>query len=119
MKSVNFFASFAIVTLMLSAAAFAKDNHSGNFTLAETARVGTTVLKPGEYKAQWNGPANDVKVDILQNGKIVASTEGSIKDLGQPASYDAVTTRTMDDNSKAVNEIDFNRRSEALLLQGE
>jgi len=119
MKSVKYFASFAIVTLFLSAGAFAKDSHSGNFTVSETVRVGSAELAPGRYKAQWTGTANDVKIDILQNGKTVATAQGAIKNLDQRSPYDAVTTKTLQDNTKTVDEIDFNNRSEALVLQGE
>jgi hypothetical protein len=118
-KVFNYFASFAIVTLVLSAGAFAKDNHSGNFTLFETARVGSTQLQAGNYKAEWTGTGDGVKIDILQNGKTVATSEGTIKNLQQPSPYDAVTTKTLDDNTKKVDEIDFNKKSEALVLAGE
>ena len=119
MKFVQYFASFAILTLVLSAGAFAKDDHSGNFTLFETVRVGSTELEPGRYKAEWTGSANEVKIEILQNGKTVATAEGTLKDLGKPSPYDAVTTKTLQDNTKALDEIDFNKRSEALVLAGE
>ncbi|MDQ1386759.1 MAG: hypothetical protein QOF94_992 [Acidobacteriaceae bacterium] len=119
MKFVQYSASFAIVMLALSVAALAKDNHSGNFTLSETVRVGSTQLEPGSYKAEWTGSADGVKIEILQNGKTIATTEGTLKDLGKPSPYDAVTTKTLQDNSKALDEIDFNKRSEALVLAGE
>ena len=119
MKFARYFVSFGILTLVLSVGAFAKDNHSGNFTLFETVRVGSTQLEPGQYKAQWTGSGNEVKVDILQNGKTVATAEGTIKDLGQPSPYNAVTTKTLQNDTKVVDEIDFNKRSEALVLAGE
>lgn len=119
MKFVQYFASFGIVTLILSAGAFAKDNHSGDFTLSETVRVGSADLAPGRYKAEWTGTANDVKINILRDGKTVATTEGSIKELPQRSPYDAVTTKVRQDNTTALDEIDFNNRSEALVLAGE
>ena len=119
MKFARYFASFGILTLVLFMGAFAKDNHSGNFTLFDTVRVGSTELEPGHYKAEWTGSADNVKVDILQNGQTVATAQGTIKDLGQPSPYDAVTTKTLQDNTKALDEIDFNKRSEALVLAGE
>lgn len=119
MKITQYFAAFAILTLALSVGAFAKDNHSGNFTVFETVRVGSTELEPGHYKAEWTGSASDVKIDILQNGKTVATTQGTLKNLDQPSPYDAVTTKTLQDNTKVVDEIDFNNRSEALVLAGE
>jgi hypothetical protein len=104
---------------VLSLSAFAKDSHSGKFTLSNTVQVGSTQLRPGEYKVEWNGPANNVKIEILQNGKTVATTDGQIKNLQQRAPYDAVLTRTAQDNTETLDEIDFGNRSEALVLGGE
>jgi hypothetical protein len=119
MKSVQYFASFAIVALALSVGAFAKDSHSGTFTLSDTVQVGSTQLAPGNYKAEWSGPANDVKVDIVQNGKTVATTQGKIQDLQKASPYDAVLTKTLPDNTKALDEIEFGNHTEALILGGE
>jgi hypothetical protein len=119
MKFVQYVASFAVVSLVLSLSAFAKDSHSGKFTLADTVQIGSTQLSPGDYKVEWNGPANNVKIEIIKNGKTVATTDGQIKNLQQPAHYDAVLTKTAQDNTKTLDEIDFNNRSEALVLAGE
>jgi hypothetical protein len=119
MKFAQDLATFAIVAAVLSLNAFAKDNHSGNFTVAETVQVGSTQLPPGDYKAEWSGPADAVKVDIKQHGKTVATAEGKIKDLGQPSPYNAVTTTTLGNDAKAIDEIDFSNRNEALVFTGE
>jgi len=119
MKFVQYLASFAIVAVVLSVGAFAKDSHSGNFTLADTVQVGSAQLAPGNYKAEWDGPANDVKINITKNGKTVATAEGKVKNLEERAPYDAVAIKTLDNNTKALDEIDFNHRSEALVIGGE
>ena len=119
MKLVQHSASFAIIALALSVSAFAKDNHSGKFTLSDPVQVGSTQLAPGDYKAQWTGPANDVKIEIVQYGKVVATTEGKIQTLPGPSPYNAVTTKTLDNNTKALDEIDFGNRTDALVLAGE
>ncbi|MGA7401492.1 MAG: hypothetical protein WCC99_15995 [Candidatus Sulfotelmatobacter sp.] len=119
MKFVQCFASFTVIAVVLSVSAFAKDSHSGNFTLADTVQVGSTRLAPGTYKAEWDGPANDVKINIMSHGKTIATTEGKIKDLQKPAPYDAVAIKTLQNNAKALDEIEFNNRSEALVLAGE
>ena len=119
MKVVQYFASFTVIAVVLSVGAFAKDSHSGNFTLADTVQVGSTQLAPGNYKAEWDGPANDVKINIMRHGKTIATTEGQIKNLQQPAPYDAVAIKTLQNNTKALDEIEFNNRSEALVLAGE
>lgn len=114
MKSLQYFASFAILTLVFSASAFARDRNSGTVNLTDTTRVGSTELAPGDYKVEWNGPANDVKINFLQHGKTVATAEGHIKDLPTRAPYNAVAVKMLDDNSKALNEIQFDSRTEAL-----
>jgi hypothetical protein len=116
MKSVRYATFCAIVAFALSYSAFARNNHSGKFTLADTVQVGSTQLTPGNYKAEWNGPANNVKIDIIQNGKTVATAEGKLQDLPKPAPYNAVLTKTLDNNSKALDEIEFGDRTEALVL---
>jgi hypothetical protein len=119
MKLGTSLASCSVLALILSAGAFAKDNHSGKFTLSETARVGTTELKPGDYKAEWSGPANDLQISIIQNGQTVATTQGHLKNLETPAPYGAVSEHTLADQTKSVDEIDFNHSTEALIVGGE
>jgi hypothetical protein len=119
MNFAKYLASFAIVAAALSLNAFAKDSHSGKFTLADTVRVGSTELAPGDYKVEWSGPADAVKVEITKNGKTVATAQGTVKDLQRPSPYDAVSTRTLANDTKAIDEIDFGNRREALVLSGE
>jgi hypothetical protein len=119
MKSVQQLASFAIVAVALSLSAFAKDSNSGKFTLSDTVQVGSTQLAPGSYKAEWSGPADDVKIDIVQNGRTVATIQGKIENLERPARENAVVTKTLDNNTRALDEIEFGNRTEALVLAGE
>ncbi len=118
MKFIAYLASVAMLALMISANAFAKDSHSGNFTVAEHVRIGSTMLAPGNYKAEWSGPANNLKVDILHNGKTVATADGRMKDLPQRAPYTAVVTKTLPNNTKAVDELEFNHRTVAIVFPG-
>ena len=119
MKLMHYLASFAIVALALSLNAFAKDAHSGNFTLSDPVQVGSTRLAPGNYKAEWNGPADNVKIDIVRNDKTVATTQGKIETLQKPSPYDAVLTKTLDNNTKTLDQIEFGNHTESLVLQGE
>jgi hypothetical protein len=119
MKSAKFLALVSVAALALSLGAFAKDSNSGNFTVSDNVQVGSTQLTPGDYKAEWTGPSNDVKVVITQHGKTVATTEGKLTSLQQPARYSAVLTKQADNNTLKLDEIEFNNRSEALQLGGE
>jgi hypothetical protein len=117
MKVLACLTSLAMLTVVLTAVAFAADKNEGNFTLADTVRVGSTELSPGDYKAEWKEETcNVVKVDILKHGKTVATAEGKLKDLQEPAPYSAVIIKALDNNTKAIEEIDFGKRKQALAL---
>jgi hypothetical protein len=118
MKSAKYIASIAIATLALSLGAVAKDNHSGNFTVSDKVQVGSTQLAPGDYKAEWTGPDNNLQVVITSHGKTVATTQGKILNLKQPAQYSAVLTK-QNGTTLNLDEIEFNNRSQALQLGGE
>ncbi len=81
-------------------------------------RAGSTELAPGHYKAEWSGPADDVTIEIFENGKIVATVPGQIKNLPRPAPYDSVATKTESD-TRTLDEIKFNNRTDALVRGGE
>jgi hypothetical protein len=121
MKYMKYISLLATLAFALSLTAFAKDNQSGKFTLDNPAQVGSTRLPAGNYTAEWSGPANAVKIDIMHHGKTVATTEGQIKDLQRPSPYNAVMVDPVANNpsQKAIREIDFNHRTEALQLSGE
>jgi hypothetical protein len=119
MKLGTLLGSLGLSALLLSASAFAKDSHSGKFTLTTPAKVGTTELKPGDYKAEWSGPADNLRISIVQDGQTVATTQGHLKNLEKPAPYSSVSERTLDDQTKKVDEIDFDHSTEALMVGGE
>jgi len=117
MKSLKYLASFAAAALLLSAASFAKDSKSGSFDLAVPARVGSTLLQPGHYKAEWTGSDDALKISILEHGKTVATAEGTMKQLPSKATTSEVTVKTLNNNNQ-IEEIEFDNRSEALTLSG-
>jgi hypothetical protein len=118
LQSIRFMAVFSVLALALSLPAFAKDANSGSFDLTQPVQVGSTVLQPGHYKAEWTGPKTALQISILRDGKTVVTTQGTLKELSSKAPYDAVTVRNLDDHTTRVDEIDFNHRTEALVLAG-
>jgi hypothetical protein len=116
MRSVQYLATLAAFALVFSLSAFAKETNSGSFDIAQNAKIGRTLLKPGHYKAEWTGPSNALNVKIIEHGKTVATTKGQLKELPTKSPYDAVEFRS--DKSQRVDEIDFNNRTEALVFAG-
>ena len=116
MKSLKFGALALAALLVLSLGAFAKDknNNEGKFTLTNSAQIGSTQLKAGDYKAQWEGTGSDVQVKILQGKNVVATTSAKLVD--KQNANDSVTLGGADSNAKTVDEIDFGHAKKALVF---
>ncbi|MGA7294670.1 MAG: hypothetical protein WBW53_16350 [Terriglobales bacterium] len=122
MKALARLTLLTMLTFAMTTISFAKktNKNEGSFTLPDTVRIGSTDLRAGDYKAEWKEETGGaVKVDILQHGKTVATTEGKLKELQQPAPYNAVITKPLNNNAKTIDEIDFSNRKQALVLGGE
>jgi len=116
MKFVKYSALLALVAFSLSLGAFAKDKNEGKFTLSDSAQVGSTQLKPGTYKATWEGTGSDVQVKILQGKNVVATTSAKLVDQSQ--GLDSVTLRN-NGGTKTVDEIDFGGQHKALVFNSQ
>jgi hypothetical protein len=112
MKSLKFSALVLVAAFSLSLGAFAKDKNEAKFTLSNTAQIGGTQLKPGEYKATWEG-TGDVQVKILQGKNVVANTPAKLVD--KQNAQDAVTL-TGSSDVKNVDEIDFSHLHKGLVF---
>jgi hypothetical protein len=107
----------AVLTFALTTIAFAARKNQGNFTLDNQARLGSTELHAGQYKAEWTPEhSGAVKVEIMQHGKTIATTEGKLKDLKRPSLDDAVVIAPAANNQKSIAEIDFSNHKQALVF---
>lgn len=118
MRLIKYLASLVALAMVLSLAALARDHDSGSFDLSQAARVGSTTLQPGHYKAEWTGPNDALHVAIVKDGKTVATATGKMKELSTKAQSGAVTLRITNHHNESVEEIDFSNRTDALLLSG-
>ncbi len=104
MKFAKYSAVLALVAFSLSLSAFAKDKNEGKFNLADPASVGSTQLRPGDYKAVWEGTGSDVQVKILQGKNVVATSSAKLVD--NPTRQDSVTVKG-EVGARSIDEIDF------------
>lgn len=120
MKSFRAVSLIAVFALFLPVFAIAKEKDEGKLQLTDTVRIGTTQLKPGDYKVEWNGAGPMVKVDFLENHKTVATSNGKIIDLNKPATDDAYVLKPVKNgNAQTIEEIDFVNRTQALRIEPE
>src|SRR5215831_4146089 len=113
MKSVKFVALLAMV-LSLSAAVFAKDSkNEGKFTLSDSVQLGSTQLKPGDYKATWEGTGSDVQVKVLKGKEVVAAVPAKLAD--QKSGQDSVSLGNSN-GTKTLVGIDFGGLHKSLVF---
>ena len=119
MRSLRFVALITGFALFLPGLAIAKQQkNEGKLQLTDSVRIGTSQLKPGNYKVEWDGAGPMVKVNYLENHKTVATSTGKIIDLKKPATEDSYVLKPLKNGkAKTIEEIDFSNRTQALRIQ--
>ena len=108
--------ALATVALLVPVSVFAKEKNEGKFQVSQPVQVGSSQLKPGEYKVQWDGTGPDVQLTILQNGKTVATAPAKLVESQQPSQQDSVTLRDGTGSVKHLDEINFAKQKRTLVL---
>ena len=118
MKYPKYFAVIAFFCLMTTAGLFAdsKSKDRGNINLANPVQIGSTQVAPGDYKVEWSGTGDNVQVNILKGKNVIATTEGKLVELPRKAENGSVTTRALDNNTRALMEIQFDDRTQSLVF---
>ena len=116
MKALNYLVVVSVVALLfpLSALARAKNEHSLN--IVYPVKVGSTQLKPGDYKVKWQGAGPAVQVRFLRNGDTVASAAATLRTNDNQVTQDDIITNVTSAKAGALREIDFGRQKEALVF---
>jgi hypothetical protein len=116
MKSVKYVAILSTLALLSPLGALARDKNQHSIEVSDPIQIGTTQLKPGNYKLQWQGDGPTVQVNFLQNGKTVAAAPATLKTDDNQVKQDEVVTDPGDANTRALREIDFVHQKEALIF---
>ncbi len=118
MKYPKYLAVVAVFCLITTAGLFAdsKSKDRGTINLANAVQIGSTQVAPGDYKVEWNRTGDNVQVNILKGKNVVATTEGKLVELPKKAENSSVTTRALDNNTRALMEIQFDNRTESLVF---
>jgi hypothetical protein len=118
MKFVKLLMLSSMFTLLIPASGFARAKNEGTMNLTEPATIGSSQLKPGTYKVQWDGSGSSVHINIIQHKNTVATTTGQVKTNDNAVSDDAVVLAPAANSSsgKQIAEIDFAKHKEALVI---
>jgi hypothetical protein len=117
MKAVRLVAIAAILASGLSLSAFAKDKNEAKFTVTDTVLVGSTQLKPGDYKAQWEGTSPNVEVKILKGKDVVATAPAKLVDNKATLGSNSVTLGPGNGTTKSLDQVDFSNGKQSLVFR--
>jgi hypothetical protein len=115
MKFGKYIAMAAVLISSMSLNAFAKDKNETPVTFSEKVQVGSTEVKPGTYKLQWEGNGPDVQVKVVSGKDVVATVPAKL--LANPSAngVDAIQTRD-NANVRQLEQVDFARGRQSLVF---
>lgn len=116
MKSVKYLALVSTLALLFPFTAFARAKNQRSVDIVDSVKVGSTQLKPGNYKVEWQGAGPAVQVNFLQHGKTVATAPATLKTNATNVTQDDIVTHKTDAKTQALQEIDFGHQKEALVF---
>jgi hypothetical protein len=96
--------------------AFAARNNAHSVEIVDALQIGSTKLKPGSYKVDWQGTGPAVQVSFQQNGKTVVTVPGTLKANDDQVTQDAIVTEATDAGTATLKEIDFRHLKQALVF---
>jgi hypothetical protein len=114
MKKLGFAGVLAGIAMLFATTALAAEK--GSMKLFDPTQVNGVQLSPGDYALQWEGTGNNVQVRILKGKRVVATTAAALVQLKAPASQNMTSTRSAENNAKALTEVVFRGKSYALAI---
>jgi hypothetical protein len=114
-KYFQYLAVLPTLALLFPVGALARSN-AHSVQIFDVVLIGTTHLKPGNYKVEWQGAGPAVQVSFHQNGKTVATVPATLKANDDQVTQDAIMTEATSADRSELKEIDFGRQKEALVF---
>src|ERR1700751_528433 len=113
MKHTKYFLAVAVFAITSSLSVFAGSKTSHSVNIGDSVTVGTTPLKPGSYRLQWEGDGPDVQVNFMRDGKTVATLPATFQTHNPKVTQDEVLTDRSGSNGATLVEIDFAHQKES------
>src|ERR1700686_5295983 len=91
----------------LGGSARAARNNAHSAEISDVVQIGSTQLKPGNYKVEWQGTGPAVQVSFQHNGKTVVTVPATLKTNDDRVTQDAIVTEATSGNAVRLKEIQF------------
>jgi hypothetical protein len=115
MRFGKYIAIAAVLISSMSLNAFAKDKNEMQVTFSEKVQVGSTEVKPGTYKLQWEGNGPDVQVKVVSGKDVVATVPAKLLANPSAKGVDAILTRD-NANVNQLEQVDFAKGRQSLVF---
>jgi hypothetical protein len=102
--------------LGLGGSARAAQGNERSVEISNVVQIGSTQLKPGNYKVEWQGTGPAVQVTFQQNGKTMVTVPGTLKSNDDRVTRDAIVTEATSAGTSTLKEIDFGHQKLALVF---
>jgi len=109
-------AVLSTLALLFPVSALARNN-AHSVQIFDVVQIGSTQLKPGNYKVEWQGTGPAVQVSFQQNRKTVVTVPATLKTNDDQVTQDAIMTEATSADTTELKEIDFGRQKEALVFE--
>ena len=114
-KYLQYLAVLSTMALLFPLSAVARNN-AHSVEISDVVQIGSTKLRPGSYKVQWQGTGPLVQVSFQQNRKTVVTVPATLKTNDDKVTQDAIMTEVTSAGTSTLKEIDFGHQKEALLF---
>ena len=114
-KYLCYLTVLSTLALLFPLAASARSN-SHSVDISNAVQIGTTQLKPGSYRVEWQGSGLVVQVSFEQNGKTLVTVPATLKMAENQVTQDAVVIDNTSTDISTLKEIDFSRQKESLVF---
>ena len=115
----SYFAAVLSLTCVLGfgGSAYAARGNAHSVEIFDSVQIGSTELKPGNYKVEWQGSGPVVEVSFLRNGKTVVTVPGTLKTNDDQVTQDSIIlTEATGTGTSTIKEIDFRHQRQALVF---
>lgn len=106
------------LAVLLAGSAFAGTARKGSLQVSDAVQVNGKQLPAGDYTVTWNGDGPNVNLNIVRDGKVMATAAAKIVPLEQKAEQDAAETKTSSTGARDLTAIRFSGKKYQLELSG-
>jgi len=114
MKSLRSKVMILVLALLPAGAFAANDSHKGDLNLGSAVQVAGKQLPAGDYIVKWDGSGPTAQVNIIRDGKVVATVPARVVKLDQKPSDNTAEVTTASNGERTLTAIKFQGKTYAL-----